>query len=38
MTPTTAIVEFQNPQRALASGQVLALYYEKCLLGGGIYE
>ncbi|MDR2419919.1 MAG: tRNA 2-thiouridine(34) synthase MnmA [Puniceicoccales bacterium] len=35
--PTTAVVEFQVPQRALASGQILALYHEKCLLGGGIY-
>jgi tRNA-specific 2-thiouridylase len=37
LSPTTAIVEFDQPQRALASGQVLALYDEKCLLGGGIY-
>jgi tRNA-specific 2-thiouridylase len=35
--PNSAVVEFQNPPRALASGQVLALYDEKCLLGGGIY-
>jgi tRNA-specific 2-thiouridylase len=35
--PSSAIVEFQQPQRALASGQILALYHEKCLLGGGIY-
>jgi tRNA-specific 2-thiouridylase len=35
--PDTAVVEFPNPPRALASGQVLALYEEKRLLGGGIY-
>jgi tRNA-specific 2-thiouridylase len=35
--PTSAIVEFATPQRALTSGQVLALYEEKRLLGGGIY-
>ena len=37
INPTSAIVEFQYPQRALASGQILALYHEKRLLGGGIY-
>jgi tRNA-specific 2-thiouridylase len=37
ISPSSAIVEFQDPQRALASGQILALYHEKRLLGGGIY-
>ena len=33
----TALVRFREPQRALASGQVLALYDGERLLGGGIY-
>jgi tRNA-specific 2-thiouridylase len=33
----TARVRFREPQRALASGQVLALYEGERLLGGGIY-
>jgi tRNA-specific 2-thiouridylase len=33
----TATVRFEQPQRALASGQVLALYDGSRLLGGGIY-
>jgi tRNA-uridine 2-sulfurtransferase len=33
----TALVTFDEPQRGLASGQVLALYDGERLLGGGIY-
>jgi tRNA-specific 2-thiouridylase len=33
----TAVVTFDEPQRGLASGQVLALYEGEELLGGGIY-
>ena len=33
----TALVAFAEPQRALASGQVLALYEGERLLGGGVY-
>ncbi len=33
----TALVRFEIPQRALASGQVLALYEGPRLLGGGVY-
>jgi tRNA-specific 2-thiouridylase len=33
----TARVTFREPQRALASGQVLALYEGDRLLGGGVY-
>jgi len=33
----TGLVHFGNPQRALAPGQVLALYDGSMLLGGGIY-
>jgi tRNA-specific 2-thiouridylase len=33
----TALVAFEKPQRALAAGQVLALYDGEQLLGGGIY-
>jgi tRNA-specific 2-thiouridylase len=33
----TALVRFLQPQRALASGQILALYDGERLLGGGIY-
>jgi tRNA-uridine 2-sulfurtransferase len=32
-----ALVVFENPQRALAPGQVLALYDGDRLLGGGVY-
>jgi len=32
-----ARVRFEAPQRALASGQVLALYNGPRLLGGGVY-
>jgi tRNA-specific 2-thiouridylase len=33
----TALIRFHQPQRALASGQILALYRGERLLGGGIY-
>jgi tRNA-uridine 2-sulfurtransferase len=33
----TAVIRFSQPQRALASGQVLALYEGERLLGSGIY-
>ncbi len=33
-----ARVRFDEPQRALARGQVLALYEGECLLGGGFYR
>ena len=33
----TAVVRFETPQRALAAGQVLALYEGDRVLGGGIY-
>ncbi len=33
----TALVRFHEPQRALASGQILALYEGERLLGGGVY-
>ena len=33
----TALIRFHSPQRALASGQILALYDGERLLGGGIY-
>lgn len=36
-TATSAIIQFAQPQRALASGQVLALYEGERLLGSGIY-
>jgi tRNA-specific 2-thiouridylase len=35
--PDTARVEFTEPQRGLASGQVFALHDGTRLLGGGIY-
>jgi tRNA-uridine 2-sulfurtransferase len=35
--PATALVRFREPQRGLASGQVLAFYDGERLLGGGIY-
>ncbi len=34
---SSALIRFQQPQRGLASGQVLALYAGEQLLGGGIY-
>jgi len=40
-TPTgtdSARVIFDQPQRALAAGQVLALYHDEQLLGGGLYR
>jgi tRNA-specific 2-thiouridylase len=33
----TALVRFTEPQRGLASGQILALYEGERLLGGGVY-
>ncbi len=33
----TALIRFRDPQRALASGQILALYRGEQLLGGGVY-
>jgi tRNA-uridine 2-sulfurtransferase len=33
----TATIRFRAPQRALASGQILALYQGEQLLGGGVY-
>jgi tRNA-specific 2-thiouridylase len=33
----TALIRFVQPQRALASGQILALYDGEQLLGGGVY-
>jgi len=33
----TALIRFHTPQRALASGQVLALHDGERLLGGGIF-
>ncbi|MEM7674199.1 MAG: tRNA 2-thiouridine(34) synthase MnmA [Verrucomicrobiota bacterium] len=40
-TPTgelSARIDFDEPQRALASGQVVAFYDGDCLLGGGFYK
>jgi tRNA-specific 2-thiouridylase len=34
---STALISFAEPQRALASGQILALYDGERLLGGGVY-
>jgi tRNA-specific 2-thiouridylase len=34
---TTAVVEFDEPQRALANGQVIAFYDGETLVGGGTY-
>jgi tRNA-specific 2-thiouridylase len=36
--PDSARIIFSEPQRALASGQVLALYEGEKLLGGGFYR
>jgi tRNA-uridine 2-sulfurtransferase len=33
----TARVEFEQPQRGLAAGQILAFYDGPRLLGGGVY-
>jgi tRNA-specific 2-thiouridylase len=33
----TALIKFESPQRALASGQILALYDGDKLLGGGVF-
>lgn len=33
----SALVRFEKPQRALAAGQILALYDGERLLGGGVY-
>ncbi|MEY4941639.1 MAG: hypothetical protein RIQ93_3374 [Verrucomicrobiota bacterium] len=33
----TALIQFRDPQRGLASGQILAIYDGEHLLGGGIY-
>ena len=35
--PTTATIRFREPQRGLASGQILALYDGPRLLAGGVY-
>jgi tRNA-specific 2-thiouridylase len=34
----SALIKFHEPQRGLASGQILALYDGEKLLGGGIYQ
>jgi tRNA-specific 2-thiouridylase len=36
--PDSASVVFDEPQRALAPGQILALYDKEILLGGGFYR
>jgi tRNA-specific 2-thiouridylase len=36
-TAASAVVTFDEPQRGLASGQILALYEGERVLGGGIY-
>jgi len=33
----SALIRFREPQRALASGQILALHDGERLLGGGVY-
>jgi tRNA-uridine 2-sulfurtransferase len=35
---STALIRFKDPQRALASGQILALYEGERLVGGGVYS
>ncbi len=35
--PTSATLRFRTPQRALASGQILALYRGEELIGGGVF-
>jgi tRNA-specific 2-thiouridylase len=37
-SPTSARVQFSEPQRGLASGQILAFYEGERLLGGAIYS
>lgn len=37
-SPTTAHIRFHEPQRGLASGQVLAFYEGERLLGGAVYS
>ena len=34
----TALIKFREPQRGLASGQILAFYDGERLLGGGVYQ
>jgi tRNA-specific 2-thiouridylase len=36
-SPSTAYIRFDEPQRALASGQIMALYDGERLLGGGVF-
>ena len=36
-SPDTARIKFATPQRALASGQIMALYSGEQLLGGGVF-
>ena len=36
-TGDTALIKFHEPQRALASGQILAIHDGERLLGGGVY-
>ncbi len=36
--PGCALIKFAEPQRGLASGQILALYDGERLLGGGVYQ
>lgn len=35
--PQAARITFDQPQRALTTGQVLAFHSQECILGGGIY-
>jgi tRNA-specific 2-thiouridylase len=35
--PGTAVVKFSTPQRALAAGQIMALYRGEELIGGGVF-
>lgn len=37
-SPTTAHIRFHEPQRGLASGQILAFYEGEQLLGGAVYS
>lgn len=37
LSETRALVRFDKPQRAIASGQILAMYDSNVLLGGAIY-
>ncbi|MEI6107794.1 MAG: tRNA 2-thiouridine(34) synthase MnmA, partial [Opitutae bacterium] len=36
--PSTALIKFTQPQRALASGQIMALYDGEKLLGGAVFQ